>query len=239
MAASRRENVLDRLRSVPSSNQWLTPDDFTQTGNTVNELSKIAEYQTEQPIAVRGGVAADVHMVAYEEFTTDGTASNTETFNLSHDIVDAASVADDFLLYEGGTEQSADSVDYAANSFDYTDDGTANTLHAYYIVGDQALLQFRKTAPKSHWDELKELDAGIVNLREQTRDPITFDFRDPLDGVIPTDWKLEVYINAPYTVQWEDDTDSAATADNLMLSVPIRRATEEIPGLSEAVTQAI
>jgi len=239
MTASRREEVLNRLRSVQTSNQWIRTSDWDQSQNTTGELSKIAEFQADQPIAVRGGVAADVHLVAYEQFTTDGTADNQETFNLSHDIVDAVSVADDFVLYEGGSAVDAGSVNYANNSFDYTDDGTNNTLHAYYVVGEQALLQFRKTAPKSHWDVLKELDSGIVNLREQTRDPVTFDFRDPFDPVIPTDWRLEVYLDASYPVQWADDTDSEATADNLMLDVPIRRSAEEIPGLADAVTQAI
>lgn len=239
--SKRAKQVLQQLEQVPSANQRLSSaqGDWTTSGNTKNELTKVAEFQAQRPLAIREGESADVHFVAYEEFTTDGTASNTETFNLANDIIDADAIADDLVLFEGGSAVSADSVDYSANSFDYTDDGTANTLHAYYVVSDQALVDIRKVAPKNVHETVKELDAGFANRRDQREDPVSFDFDHPLQGVVPTDWKVEVHIDAPYAVQWADDSDSAATADNLLLDVPIRRARDNIEGLEDVVKATI
>lgn len=231
---------LEMLRSTPAQNQRLRTSDWTQTGNTTGSLTRIARFQAERPIRVRPGIQADVHVVAYEGFTSPDLSSNSQnTYNLSHNIIDAAAVADDLVLYQGTSQVSADSVDYANDSFDYTDNGTGDELHAYYVVADQALLEFRKTAPKNVHDTMKETDAGFANRREQTRDPVVFDFDNPIDGIVPTDWFIDVLIDAPYAVQWEDDTHSAATPTNLLLEIPIRRAEAEIPGLDQVVKSRI
>lgn len=237
-----RRQVMKALADVPRTHHRLSAaaGDWSVSGNTSGELTQIASFQAKRPLAVREGVMTDVHIVAYEGFTSPDLSSNSQnTYNLSNDIIDAPAVADSLVLYQGTSPVTADSVDYSANSFDYTDDGTGNELHAYYIVGDQALVDIRKVAPKNVHQTMKELDAGFANLRDQGKDAVTFDFDDPLEAVIPTDWTLEVHIDAPYTVQWADDSDSAATADNLLLDVPIARARDKIPGLEDVVKQAV
>jgi hypothetical protein len=184
------------MARVPAASQRLSAGDLDPQDNVPGERSLIASYKPDRPIALRER-EYDLHLVAYESFTTDGSADNTETFNLSHDLYDAASVPDDFLLNESGNVVSPDSVDYANDSFDYTDDGTDNTLHAYYVVADQARVEIQKASPKGSVESIVERDAGLINRREQTRDPLAFGFDHPLEGLIPADWRLEIYVDAP------------------------------------------
>ena len=239
VSRNRRQEVMNALATVPTSNQRIAGSDWTYYSNETGTHTKIADYQANQPIAVREGVPADIHIVAYEEFTNSLGSSDQTTYNLSHNIVDADSVADDLVLYEDNSAVSADSVNYSGNSFDYTDSGGGSRLHAYYVVGTQAVLEFRKTAPKSHYETMKEADAAILNRRDQSRDPAEFDFDHNLQGVVPTDWTIEVYLDAAWSFQQVDDQETSATADNLFLDVPIRRSAREIQGLSRLVTEAI
>lgn len=229
------------LRDVPAVNQNLSiaASDWTEEANVSGELSSIARYQANRPIAIRPGVAADVNIVAYEEFTSGMGNSSQETYTLSHDIVDADSVVDDLVLYQGGSAVTADSIDYANNQFDYTDDGSGDELDAFYVVQDQALVDIRKVAPRNVRDSMKELDAGFANRRDQREDAIEFSFDHPLDGVVPTDWEIEVLINAPYDVRWEGANNAGSYPDNLRLQVPIRRARDEVPELEPAVKAII
>lgn len=235
MANRNARAVLKALNQVPSAKQRLSAGDLDLEDNVPNERSLIASYKPDRPIALRE-TEYDLHLVAYEEITTDGTADNTETFNLSHDLHDADAVATDLLLYKGSNLVQPDSVDYANDSFDFTDSGTASTLHVYYVVADQARVEIQKASPKGTVEQITERDAGLINRREQTRDPLAFDFDHPLEGVIPADWRLEIYVDAPYQITWEDDTDGT-TADNALVSFPINRTDQEIEGLGSVVGQ--
>jgi len=230
--------VVRALAEVPSRPQELSQDDLTLHDNTPGERSLIAEYKARRPFGLRQDAVFDLNLIAYESFSTDGSAGNTETFNLGHDLVDAVAVADDFVLYEGPNEVQPDSVDYSADSFDYTDDGTNNTLHAFYVSSDQAHVEIEKHAPSNHYAGLDERDAGLVNLRDQGRDPLSFDFGDPLGGVVPTDWRVEVYVNAPYQITWSKEGGDA-TPRNALITFPIRRSEQEIERLEDIVIQRL
>jgi len=230
--------VRRRIHEVPVNNQRLTVSDFTLSANSQGQLTKIAEYKAERPFSIRQGIPFDLHLVAYESKTTDGTGGNTETFSLSYNLVDAASVATDLLLVDDGTVVEPDSIDYANDEFDYTDADTGSDLDVFYLAEDQALVQFRQVAPKNITRTISEKDAGLANIREQTKDPLTFDFDDLSEALIPTDWRLEVYLNAPYTHKFENDA-TGATADNMLLDIPIAKANEEIDNLGWAIKEQL
>ncbi|MCU4716864.1 hypothetical protein [Halapricum hydrolyticum] len=237
-AAPPEEEVFARLDRVESANKRLEVSDFDQQANTPGELSKVLSYKAERPLFVRPGVGVDLHFVVHEELTTDGSGTQ-QTFNLLNNLIDSAPVGDDFLLYSGASEASADSVDYDNDSFTYTDGGSIETLHAYYVSDAQAKVEVRKSAPKRYFDIIDERDAGMANLRDQNRDPITFSYEDPVTGLIPKDWSLEIYIDAPYIVQWDDEDDPGAEAVNALVSIPIRRSRENVMGLEDVVINHI
>lgn len=236
-------NVMRRLRGTPAQNQKLRRTDFDLSAGTVGQRTRIARYQTELPIALRQDAPMRLVFVAREDFTTDGTASNTETFTLSNDLIQTPNTAD-LILYEAGNRVQPDAVDYDADSFDYTDDGTNNTLHAYYVARDPVRVDVEKVSPKAQgsvsevvYDDV----TSVLHERDQNQEPPRFDFdtdANPLAPVIPRKWYLDVYAEGPVAFDWDDDTDGT-TAVNAVLSLPIRRAEERVDGLSAAVKRDI
>lgn len=107
------------------------------------------------------GFPVTMYLMVHEQFTTDGSAGNDETFSLSNDLVNSPTVQDtdtsqtsggaevdssghqDLVVYDGGTQKAVVSVDYDANEFTYADAGTASTLDVYYLFGDGGEIQGR------------------------------------------------------------------------------------------------
>jgi hypothetical protein len=231
--------VLDRIKSVPTDDGTLTRRDFDFSTGTPNSRTEIASYQTDRPIAIRHQDPFDLSVLAVEEFTTDGTGGNTETFNLSNDIIDSSVVGDNLVLFEGNSEVQPDAVDLGADSFDYTDDGTGNTLTAFYAAGDQALVSIQKVAPNGTPEELFSGDIGQIHRRDQNERPLTMDLQQsPFQAVIPTDYTIEVNVDAPYTAAFKADPDDDGTevvASNGLVDVPFAGAPSSIPELSDVV----
>jgi len=238
MSSSQLPPAVQAMRNTPARPQDLELADLTQTQNTKNERSKILEYKATRPFAIREGPPYDLNLVAYEKFTNNLAGNNKDTYSLSNDIVDSPSIANDLVLYQGSSAVSEDSIDYANDQFDYTDNGTGDDLHAWYVVRDQALVQFEIRAPQNHQKTIDEKDAGQANLRNQGRDPLEFDFSDFAAGIVPTDWRLEVYANAPYDIVWSA-AGGDATPDNALVTIPIRRWESEIGGLDDLVIRRI
>lgn len=239
------EQAVEALAEVPTGTNRLSTNDFDQEDGVTDERTLVASHQFNRPIAIKDGEVLDIDFLAYESFETDNTADNEETFNLGHDVIDSPSVPQDFILYNGGSRVASGdvSVDYGADTFDYTDSGTENTLHAFYVAGDQATLEVRKTAPNGTHETLDEYDLSLVNRRNQNKEPIRFDADHQLQGVIPTDWTLDFYIDAPYVVSWgidvDDDGEDEATPTQQILSFPIRRSEQNIPSDVETVIREV
>lgn len=228
------ESALQRLANSGGSRKRLSAADFDTSPSVTGERSMVATVKATHPFVVREGVPYDLHLPAYQEASTDANTGDEETISLDHSAVEAASVADPVVVYEDGNDVTADiSVDYDADEITYTDPGADSTLDIWYISDDQAKIEVRKEAPKNVAATLEERDAGLVNLREQTRDPLDFSFNDPAAGVIPTDWRLVIYVDASYPVKWENP-DTGATARNSLVSLPIYlSAAGEVPGLGD------
>lgn len=227
------------LAQVPAQEQRLRRADFTLTNGTSGQKTKVAEYQAALPLAIRED-AMRLMFVTEEDFTTDGTASNTETFNLSNNIIDTDNTAD-LVLYEAGSRVQPDSIDYANDSFDYTDDGTNNNLHAFYVFRNPCEVTVEKHAPAGQGSVSEvvydDVTAQLAE-RNQNKEPPEADFTGPLQPVVPKDWTIEVYVDGPVAAEWTEGTDNT-TGTNALLRIPVNRAEHDVDGLARAVKQDI
>jgi hypothetical protein len=233
-----------RLQQTPATNQRLNKDEFTLTDGTANQRTLVAEYQVPSPTVLRADAPIRFAVTTVEEFQTDGTASNTETFSLSNDVIETPNTVG-LVLYKGGTRVQPDSIDYSADTFDFTDSGTGNYLHAHYVARDPTQIQIERQAPKSQGsisDVVFDDPTSLLHVRDQNEDPPTFDGRDALDFTVPRNWKLQIYADGPYPVEWDDSAESnsqSTTATNALVSLPVRRADSDVEGLSRATKRHI
>ena len=226
---------------VPGS---LTLREFDTQEGTPGEASVVAETKLGRPLQLRDDPDSELRLVlpAYEHFTTNGTADDQETFDLSHNAIDSPST-ESFVLYEDGTVVEPDSIDYAAGSFDYTSTGTDTDLDVFYIARDPASVEIRKTAPGAGGkvnQTLKEAQTAILHTRDQAQQEVRFGFeRTPLQPYLPRKFKLQVVVDAPYTVAFEapERANGTPRARNALLSLPRFQTEARIEGLGSAVKQ--
>lgn len=238
-----QQQYVDALKETPGDRTTLHRKQFDLTDGTAGERSLVAEYTANGvPFRVMEGVAGRIMFVTAEEFTADGTA-NTETHNLSYNIHESKNTQN-LVLYSDGNRVQPDSVDYANNSFDYTDSGNSETLHAFYVARDPGAVTIEKVAPETDARLSQDLDdettSGLAD-RNQNKEPVKFNFTEPLQGVVPKNWKLRVYVDAPMPVRWNDDNLSTTNGDvatNSLVSIPIYQYESQPKGLDRAVKQA-
>lgn len=236
-------DVMQALRSVPRQARKLRKADFTLSNGTANQKTEIARYTAPRPLAFREDKGMRLAVAVVEEFTTDTTGGNAETFNLSQNIIQSKATSD-YVLYDEGTQVDPDSVDFDANTFTYSNpDASADTLDFFYIARDPGLLEIWKEAPKSSGDvRQKVFDDATSTLHElnQQKTPPDMDFRgeSELKPVVPTDWDVVVYADLPYAAAWDDSdtaTDNGVKAVIPMLSIPVHQTSKNVPGLGRAV----
>lgn len=232
--------IMKALEKTPAAHQKLRRADFTLTNDTANQRTKIADFKANLPLRIREE-AMRLVFVTHESFTTDGTANNTETFSLSNNIINTANTTA-LALFEGSNRVQPDSVNYSGDSFDYTDDGTSNTLHAYYVARNPVQVEIEKHAPAGQGsvsEVLYDDVTSVLHERDQNKMPPmpSLNLSD-LQGVVPKDWTVEVYADGPIALQWDESTDNTS-APNPMLTIPIARYQEDIQGLGRAVKQDV
>lgn len=242
MPGQRYKQAVNALSRLPTATNRLSTSDFEQSDAAANERTLVATHKFNRPVVIKSGATLDVDLVAYESIVTDATAGNQETVSLSHDILDSDSNPQNIVVYEAGSKLAVDSVDYANNTVTVTPANADATLHIFYVAADQATLEVRKTAPNGVHETLAEYDVGLINQRNQNKKPLEFEADHRLQGVIPTDWTLDFYVDAPYAVSWGVDTDNdgvdEAEPTNQLVSVPIRRSEQDIPnGIKDVVAQ--
>ncbi|WP_225334910.1 hypothetical protein [Halomicrobium urmianum] len=238
------QDLRNRLGKVDRRPGHVTPEDMgTQSVNTQGQRSRILRDYMDTPHMVRQGRRNPfrVAVPAYEGFTTNATADDTETFSLTHSVVDAP-ITQSVVVWIGGTYYGTpDSVDYAANEITVTDSGTGNNLHVYYISDAPATMEVRKAVPESSSDASQGLwkdNLGLVHPSPQQEQPEFFDLGDsPGQPWLASDMTLDVYLNAPYTVRWSDPDGDGATPTNALLNVPVKIGSREVPGLTAAIKQ--
>jgi hypothetical protein len=242
---SANQSVAAALQAAPKTNRQISRSLFEAQGeNTADEDSEIATFVAERPRQLRGDRDVRITIPAYESFTTDGTGSNTETFTLSNDIVQSP-VSQNIVLWDDGDVVSPDSVDYGANSFDYTDSATGSELDVYYLVSDPAEVVLRKRAPTRSArveQRIFEENATILNQRDQDDDGFVLTTDDsPFQGTLPEDYELALVVNAAYTVRLDGPsrTNGSPSALNLLLQLPAQFINTSIPGVDDAVKRDI
>lgn len=237
---SKVRNVVQRLQQADGDRKTLGKGAMTLTDGVANEETIVATYEADVPFVVRDDIGSRIQFVTAEEFTTDGTAGNTETFSLGYNLVETKNTQN-LILYDDGGRVQPDSINYSGDSFDYTDGATGSTLHAFYVARDPGSVRVEKQAPKTSSqisDDLTEDTTSGLSDRDQNKQPVEFEFTHPLDGVVPTNWKLNITVDAPAPVRWDDDnltTTNGDEASNALVSIPIFQYEENIRNLEEAV----
>lgn len=220
---------------------WHGPKHFgtgnlTLSSGTPGERSLVASTQVKRAHTLVQDGILDLAPVAYETFSTDGSGTQ-QTFNLAHDLVESGATDQDLVLYANGSPADPDSVSYSGDSFDYTDGGAVEDLGVYYAAGDQANIEIRKEAPNGTHETLFSGDVGLMHMRDNAKDPVTFDLSlSKWQRFLPTNWRLEVYINAPYEVAWSKDSNGDGNDDpatNAILGIPHYQSSSTIEGLGE------
>ncbi|MFD1645578.1 hypothetical protein [Haloarchaeobius litoreus] len=214
---------------------------WTFTGGTAGEPSTVATYQAPRPVRLREDRELDLAVPTFEQFSTSGAGSQ-ETFNLSFDLLDTPATEGIVVNKADGsggyTRVYPDSVDYANDSFDYTDGGSTEQLVVTYIPRDPASVEFRKVAPgggATIEQPLFEIPTAIAHTRDQSQDPLSFDLnRSKFHDTVPRKWKIEVVVDAPYPAAFGDES-LGLVAPNGLLSVPVARTEQRIRGLKDAV----
>lgn len=173
----------------------LADSEVTTATNTTGEFSNIIDIQV--PAGMRYVFPSNWGMQMYvytHESATVTTDSGTETVNLSNNIVNSPTVRDvptsssetsttgqySLVVWDDtdDIQTGVASVDYAANSFDYTtSDTTDDDLEIWYLWGDSAQVEFRRYTP-SEEDYDKELIKTMREFHEadvfNTQSQITF-----------------------------------------------------------------
>jgi hypothetical protein len=240
------EDAIGALKSLPHKPDQFGTRDFERVPSIPDESSTVAEIQVQRLVTLRAG-GYDLDLVAYESFPSDSTTGDADTFEPSHYPMQTESVAGDFVLYAGGEKvpESEYTVNWDASpvTFDYSGDETTDDLHAFYVSRQQARYELRKVAPNGTYEKLDEGDLSLANRQNSNRDPLSFDPDHALQGVIPAFWKLQVRVDGPYTVRWgvdvDGDDEQEATADQMLVDLPINRATTEAPEFVEGVVAAL
>lgn len=233
-------NLRDRVANADTSRTTITKAALSLESGAPGSRERVASVQFNRPHSLLEGYTLDLALLAYEEFTSDATAGDSETFDLSHQPVDSGAT-DPFVLYDDGERVEPDSVDYEAETFTYTDAETGSTLAAYYASGAQAQVEVQKTAPNGTNETLLADDIGLVHMRDTAKEPLEFEFSHFWQSTIPQDWTLDIFVKAPYTVTFAMDVDGdgqTEPATNAIVSFPAVQADENIDGLKRAVRMA-
>jgi len=238
------KEIRKQLEKMPAKEQRLKRQDFEYLTDVSGARTKIASYEVETPLAVREE-SVRLSFITVEQFQTPGDGSQT-SYDLSYDALPTNNTTD-FVLFEGGSRVSVDTVDYADNSFTYTGPGSQEYLHAYYVPRDPSYVEIVKTAPKSQGrveETVFDATTSMLHERNQNKEPPEMDFTDgnPLDPMVPRKWTIDIYAEGPVPFAWNDsDTANSqgTTATNAVVSIPVNRATQDLPNLSQAVKQDI
>lgn len=234
------EAVAQVFQAAPSG--ALSERDFNATDGVPGQRSTVLERKSEVLLGLIQGRQVILSVPAVETFTSNGTGGDTETFDLSNDLIDSAHVADsvDVLIDDGSTVDRVepDDIDFANDTVDVTDPGTGNTVAIFYASGEQARAELVKQTPSERrgaTEVIDEFDPSLLHRRDPDKTEVTLNFSRPLEGVVPEDFALQLRIDAPYTASFRYEGSESVTPSNAVLSLPRKRTSVELDGLNDAV----
>ena len=213
------------------------------SATTPSERSRLARLEAPAARALLAGPQNPFKLTlpAYESFSTDGTDGNTETFNLSNNLIDSKNT-NSVVAYIGGTRAGPDSVDYGADSIDVTDPGSNNTVHVFYVTDAPGEVELVKVAPDGRASSERVLDSVTlhhVHRQDQSDQPHYLDFTRNIEAWVPEDFALEIYVTAEYTVALEDPDGDGAIATNALYQLPVFKGNDSVEGLKAAVRNSM
>lgn len=230
---------MQRLRQTDRRPSHIVPDDMETTVTSQGQRSRLGRYRADTAVMLRGGKPFRIAVPAYYGDTTDGSAGDTETFNLPHSVVDTPATQSVVVWLDGDYYGAPDAVDFDADTIDVTDPSTNSNLHVYYISDAPATLEIRKAVPDSTTSSSQRVyqaNTGLVHGTQQTEQPERLSVGgSPLHGFVASDMTVDAYIKAPYTVRWTDPDGDGTEPTNAMLNLPIMEGRAEVSGLKAAI----
>lgn len=226
---------MDRVREVETRPDRIDSDDFDKTAGQ----GVVAEYQAEQPLALRSGVRIFLSLLAGTTYTSAGNGE--ETFDLPRGYTDSGATPEPVIVseYAGQNQFAQDalvSVDPGDGTITLDDGGTVAQYGILYAPSDQAEVTLRKSGPKGRYEDLVTWDLALIHARDHSERPLTAAYdASPLQPVIPKKWSLQVLVDG-YDIAYEAAY-QPSPSDSHLLSFPVRRAVEQIDGLGTAVGQ--
>lgn len=229
------------LDSLSQSRNHVTPEDMDTSVNSQGQRSRIGRYRAGTALALRPESPFRVAIPAYYGDTTNGTAGDSEQFSLPHSVTDSPATESVVVWLDGDYYGSPDSVDYANDTITVTDSGTGSNLHVWYISDQSASLEVRKSVPQSTSGGSQTVYTGnlaLIHETKQTEQEETLSIgTTPLHPLVGTDMTLDVYLDAPYPVRFEDPDGDGAEPTNILLTVPSIQFSGTVDGLTSAVKQ--
>lgn len=232
--------LMNRLADARRQPGHITPDEMDKSVNSQGQRSRIGRYRATTAHMLREGRQNPLKIAvpAYESFTTNATADDTETFNLAHSVTDTPVTQPVVVWLDGTYYGTPDAVDFDADTIDVTDSGTASNVHVYYISDAAASLEIRKAASNADTGSQRVYtgNLGLIHEAPQIEQPEYLRLNQtPLHPWIGTDMTVDVYLDAPYTVRWTDNDGDGTEPTNALLHVPAMIGQSEISGLTSAV----
>ena len=232
-------NLKKKVAEAPAQKTVLRTQDFEFSQNQTDEMSEVARIQAPRDLQIRNGRFPLV-VPAYETFTTNSTADDSETFSLSNSLIDSEN-GRSVIVYDDGSlvAQSDLTVDYSADEITYSSPNSDSTLDVYYVSSDPARIEIYKEAPKSGGnveERIFEGDLNLIHQTDQNRDPEKFYLNDkPLEDVVPENFDVVIYVDAPYQIAYSDGSGRGTKAINRKHKIPINQFRRSIDGLGKAV----
>lgn len=236
-------DLKQRLQDVARTPGTFSPATATETqANTTGEESRIVRHRVDTVVRLRQGRRHPfrVSLPTYEALgPTDGTADNTETFNLSRSVIQSPNTEDVVVWLDGDYYGQPDAVDYANDTIDVADAGTGSTVHVYYMVDSPATLTVRKVTPGGDTKEpLYEKNLMTVHQKNQNEDPEYFSLTaSEWQEFVASDMTLDVFVQAPYPIQFTDDNGDGTEPTNALLHMPVEEGQDTVAGLQAQIKQ--
>jgi len=234
-------DVATRLERTPGLNDEITPRTLREEGvteaNTPGERSLVGSLTLDTPVRLRSGRSNrfKVALPAFEKLgPTDATADNSETFNLANDVIQSPNTQDVVVYLDGEYYGAPDAVDYAADSIDVTDSGTASDVYVWYMTADPATVSIYKKIPNAETSASQRLwtnQLARLHKQDQQEQPEYFQFGEGWKPYLSSDMKLNVYVDAPFEVRFEDPDGHGNTPTNALFHIPVEQAQDTVPGL--------
>jgi hypothetical protein len=234
----RIKQALDDMQRTPGT---LSPSRFDSLStNQVGSRSRVAQFRADSTTMLRQGPTNPFKLAipAFESFDENGSA-DTQTLTLSHSIVDTPYAQSAVVWIDGSYYGLPDSIDYAAEEVDVTTQGNGGNIYVWYITDEPADIEVEKASPSGKTSSRQSLytsSLALIHEVDQTDEPeyLTLD-ESRLQEWIPTDMALNVYVNAPYQVRWEDPNGDGAEPTNALLHLPVKRGQGSIEGFAGLV----